>query len=110
MQLVQMSTYVVLELYPIAGPVRFVFTVLAAVGSGAVEVIAGWIEAPNVGKAGLAAGVPNDILLAAPNAGAGADVVAAGVPNDSVELVVVGVPNDKEPLGAGAAPINGHVT
>lgn len=64
-----------------------------------------------MGRAGLAAGVPNDNVFVAPNAGA--DVVAAGAadatgcaPNERVELVVAGVPNDKGALAAGVVPVN----
>lgn len=125
-----------------AGPARFVVAVLAtinycqiqinfqisigktktklsylpvgSVGSGAVDVLVCWIEAPNVGRTGFAAGVPNDNVFDEPNAGvdvaaagtAVAGAVATGVPNDKVELVVAGVPNDRDALGAAVEPVN----
>lgn len=75
------STYVVFELNPMAGPVRLVLAVLAAVGRGAVAVGANVFccPIPNEGKAaGLEAAIdaPNPNEPVAPNAGAGANVGA----------------------------------
>lgn len=114
-----------------AGPARFVFTVLTAgieidisIGSdnfnhlkwllyipvGTVAVtFAGWVDAPNEGSAGLAAGVPNDNVPVAPNpVEAEVAAVAAGAPKESDGAAVVVAPNVNALLaGVAAAPNDG---